>query len=237
VSAATPTPARAVVLLSGGLDSSVLLHHVVRQLGVPEVHAISFDYGQRHAVELECAAWQAAAVAVRHTVIPMGFLGPMLAAGSTLLAAGAPVPDLADLSAAQLSQPPTYVPHRNLLLLSLSAAYAEAHDISDVYYGAQAQDEYGYWDCTEEFLARMNAVLSLNRDTPVTIHAPFVAHDKAANVKLGVALGVDFAHTWTCYRGGEGQETPQPCGTCPSCVERLQAFARAGIQDPLRYLA
>jgi 7-cyano-7-deazaguanine synthase len=227
------TPQRAVVLLSGGLDSSVLLHHVVRQLAVAEVHALSFDYGQRHAVELECARAQAALVGAYQAVIPLQFLGPMLAPGSTLLAAGAPVPDLKELSEVQLTQPPTYVPHRNLMLLSLAAAYAEANKIADVYYGAQAQDEYGYWDCTTDFLGRINAVLSLNRDTPVRIHAPFVSHDKAANVLLGQELGVDFALTWTCYRGEPGH----PCATCPACVERLNAFAKAGIPDPLDYPA
>lgn len=230
-------PARAVVLLSGGLDSSVLLHQVKRGLGVGEVHAISFDYGQRHAVELKCARWQAEAAGVRHRIIPMNFLGELLAPGSTLLSGGAPVPDLSDLSAEQLSQPPTYVPHRNLMLLSLASAYAEANRIRDVYYGAQAQDEYGYWDCTQAFLDGLNAVLSLNRDTPVTIHAPFVAHDKAANVRLGVALGVDFSHTWTCYRGAAGQDEPRPCGTCPACVERRLAFEKAGVNDPVDYLA
>ena len=233
----SPAPEKAVVLLSGGLDSSVLLHYVKQRLGVDTVHALSFDYGQRHAVELDCAAWQATQAGARHAIVPLSFLGPMLAPGSTLLAAGAPVPDLADLSSEQLTQPPTYVPHRNLLLLSLAAAYAEANGISDVYYGAQAQDEYGYWDCTQEFLTRINAVLALNRATPVLIHAPFVSNDKAANIALGSSLGVDFAHTWTCYRGGDGQTEPRPCGTCPSCVERLQAFARAGAADPLDYLA
>jgi 7-cyano-7-deazaguanine synthase len=119
------------------------------------------------------------------------------------------------------------------MLLSLAAAYAEANKIADVYYGAQAQDEYGYWDCTTDFLGRINAVLSLNRDTPVRIHAPFVSHDKAANVLLGQELGVDFALTWTCYRGEPGH----PCATCPACVERLNAFAKAGIPDPLDYPA
>lgn len=225
---------RALVLLSGGLDSSVLLHHVKHRLGVEKIVALSFDYGQRHAIELECARWQAESAGAEHTIVPMSFLGPMLAPGSTLLAAGAPVPDLASLSEEELSQPPTYVPHRNLLLLSLAAACAEASGITDVYYGAQAQDEYGYWDCTREFLERINAVLALNHRNAVKVHAPFVASSKADNVREGLALGVDFSHTWTCYRGGEG-ENPVACGSCPSCVERLKAFEFTGVADPLRY--
>lgn len=227
-------PARAVVLLSGGLDSSVLLHYVTRRLGVADVHALSFDYGQRHAIELRCAAWQASAAEVVHRVIPMNFLGPLLASGSTLLAAGDAVPDLADIPADQLSQPPTYVPHRNLMLLSLAAAYAEANGISTVYYGAQAQDEYGYWDCTVDFLERINAVLALNHRQPVQVRAPFVASSKVDNIREGTALDVDYSQTWTCYRGGEGEQ-PVACGRCPSCVERLKAFEAAGVTDPIPY--
>lgn len=219
----------AVVLLSGGLDSTVLLHHVARNLCHGPVHALSFDYGQRHARELACARVQAVlAGCASHEVIPLGFLGPMLAPASTLIAGGAPVPDLKDLDEDALRQPPTYVPNRNMMLLSLAAAYAEAQGIADIYYGAQAQDEYGYWDCTAEFLTRVNAVLALNRARPVTVHAPFVASPKAESVRLGLALGVDFAQTWSCYRGGD-----TPCGTCPTCVERDNAFATNGIRDPL----
>jgi 7-cyano-7-deazaguanine synthase len=228
----------AAVLLSGGLDSSVLLHAVARELGPQYLHALSFDYGQRHAIELECARAQATAAGVtRHAILDLRFLGPLLAPGSTLLASGGEVPDLADLAEADLVQPPTYVPNRNMMLLSLAAAYAEAQGIDRVYYGAQAQDEYGYWDCTAEFLERINSVLALNRKTSVEVLAPFVANSKADNVRLGTKLGVDFAQTWTCYRGLANASTPlaqrRGCGTCPSCVERLNAFATAGIPDPL----
>jgi 7-cyano-7-deazaguanine synthase len=221
----------AVVLLSGGLDSSVLLHHVARELGRAPLHALSFDYGQRHARELACARTQARAAGVAaHEVIDLGFLGPMLRGGSALIAGGVAVPDLAALDAAALTQPPTYVPNRNMLLLSLAAAYAEAQGLRDLFYGAQAQDEYGYWDCTTAFLDGINAVLSLNRKTPVRVCAPFVALPKRETVRMGMALGVDFAQTWSCYRGGE-----LACGTCPTCVERLNAFRDAGGADPLPY--
>ena len=226
------------MLLSGGLDSSVLLHAIAREFGAGNVHALSFDYGQRHAVELECARAQAAAAgAARHAILDLRFLGPLLAPGSTLIASGGEVPDLADIAEADLVQPPTYVPNRNMMLLSLAAAYAEAQGIGRVYYGAQAQDEYGYWDCTAEFLERINSVLGLNRKTPVQVFAPFVANSKADNVRLGVELGVDFANTWTCYRGladiSTRPEQRRGCGTCPACIERLNAFASAGIPDPL----
>ena len=220
-----------VVLLSGGLDSSTLLHYVTAVLARKPVRALTYDYGQRHVRELACARWQAAAAgALEHRVIDLGFLGDLLKGGSALIAGGAPVPDLDAIAEQERSQPPTYVPHRNMMLLSMAAAYAEAHGICDVYYGAQAQDEYGYWDCTTAFLERLNATLALNHAKPVTVHAPFVTWKKADVLRAGLDLGIDYAHTWTCYRGGE-----KACGACPSCVERLNAFRVLGRQDPLCY--
>lgn len=219
----------AVVLLSGGMDSSVLAHYVAKTLGRTPVHTLSYDYGQRHARELPCAAFQSAAAgAASHTVVDLKGVGELVAAGTTLVTGGGAVPDLSALAADDLDQPPTYVPNRNMMLLAIAAAYAEAQRTQDVFYGAQAQDEYGYWDCTEVFLERINAVLALNRRDPVTIHAPFVQTKKEALVRLGLELGVDFSNTWSCYRGGE-----RPCGTCPTCVERANAFAGAGETDPL----
>lgn len=218
----------AVCLLSGGVDSTTLLHGL-RAAGVREIHALSFHYGQRHARELEMARYQAQRAGVaHHHVVDIAFLGEATSGRTALAAGGPPVPDLQDLTDAQRRQPPTYVPHRNLLFLSIAAATAEGAGVTDVCYGAQAQDEYGYWDCTRAFVDRLNATLALNRDRPVRIHAPFVGLAKVDVVKIGLALGVDYAHTWTCYRGGE-----TPCRTCPSCVERAAAFRTAGSADPL----
>lgn len=220
----------AVVLLSGGVDSSVLLHYVVKALNRPAIHALSFNYGQRHSRELVCAASQARLVNAEHRVIDLSFMGALIQQGSALIQGGASVPDLDSLTVEELTQPPTYVPNRNMMLLSMATAYAEAHGLTDLYYGAQAHDEYGYWDCTRDFLRRMNDVLLLNRKQPVTIHAPFVSKSKGDTVKLGMELGVDFSQTWSCYRGGESA-----CGTCPTCVERLNAFKANGIVDPIVY--
>lgn len=221
----------AVVLLSGGLDSSILIHHVAKGLKRNPIHALSYDYGQRHVKELQCAQWQAqqAAVAHHHT-IDLAFLADILKSGTTLLRGAAEVPDLKDLESDQLEQPPTYVPNRNMMLLSVAVAYAEANGFRDVYYGAQAHDQYGYWDCTAEFLQKMNDVLSLNRKDALTIHAPFIDLKKHELIPKATELGVDLAHTWSCYRGGE-----KPCGTCPTCVERLKAFEQAAATDPLYY--
>ena len=221
----------AVVLVSGGMDSSTLLHHVAKSLRRRPIHALSFHYGQRHGRELECAEWQALAANVeRHRLIDISFLGGLLKGGTSLVEGGGDVPDLADMPEGERTQPSTYVPNRNMVLLSMAAAYAEAPGIAEVFYGAQAQDEYGYWDCTAEFVERLNRALALNRRRAVVVHAPFVAMGKAELLRLGLNLGVNYAHTWSCYRGGG-----KACGTCPTCVERLKAFREAGIPDPLDY--
>lgn len=224
---------KAVVLLSGGLDSSTLLHYVIRRLGAREVYALSFLYGQKHRRELEAAAWQAKAAGVTaHDVVDMGFFAALTPGGSALTDPAMAISALSDLSAGELSQPPTYVPNRNMMLLSVAAAYAESRGVGALFYGAQTQDRYGYWDCTPEFLDRINAVLALNRRGAVRVLAPFVGLRKADELKLGLELGVDYAHTWTCYRGGE-----HPCRECPSCEERALAFQEVGIPDPLSVLS
>ena len=218
----------AVVLLSGGMDSSCLLHYVAKRLCRAPMHALSFYYGQRHARELRCAEYQASFVGAEHTQIDLAVVGDLVRSGTALVQEGRPVPDLRELDETSRLQPPTYVPNRNMILLAIAAAYAEARGATEVYYGAQALDEYGYWDCTPQFLDRINQVLALNRRTPVQVHAPFIRMSKADSLRLGLELGVDYAWTWSCYRGGE-----HPCGTCPTCVERSQAFAAVGLRDPL----
>ncbi|MCX5772280.1 MAG: 7-cyano-7-deazaguanine synthase QueC [Candidatus Hydrogenedentes bacterium] len=221
----------AVVLLSGGADSTVLLHHVLRNLGRRPVHALSFNYSQRHSKELDCARWQARAAGVtEHRIIDVSFLGDLLKPATALVTGGKEVPSLRDLPAAQRVQPPTYVPNRNMILLSVGAAYAETAGVEEVFYGAQAQDQYGYWDCTTTFVERLNHVLALNRGKPVKVYAPFVRMKKAETIQLGMELGVDFSRTWSCYKGGQ-----KACGTCPTCAERLAAFRAAGAQDPIPY--
>lgn len=215
----------AVVLLSGGIDSSTLLHFVKKEVGVPGIYAFSFLYGQKHSREIEMAKWQAeSAGVVRHDIIDLSVIGASAMAGSALTDPAEAVPGLSEIAEADLIQPPTYVPNRNMVLISIAAAYAESHGIKDVFYGAQKQDEYGYWDCTVDFLARMNNVLALNRRDAVTLHAPFVSWTKSKVVSKGKELGVDYGHTWSCYRGND-----EPCGVCPSCVEREKAIGSGDV--------
>jgi 7-cyano-7-deazaguanine synthase len=217
----------AVVLLSGGLDSSVLLHEVRRRIGAAPLVALSFYYGQKHARELEMAAAQARLAGAAHRLADMSFFRDLTLGGSALTDAAIAVPDLAELTEEQRKQPPTYVPNRNMVLLALAAALAESAGCRDVYYGAQKQDRYGYWDCTPDFIERVNDLLALNRVKAVRVRAPFAAMSKAEVVRLGVELKVDFSLTWSCYRG-----VAPACGTCPTCVERAEAFRLAGLADP-----
>jgi len=220
---------KAVVLLSGGLDSSTLLHYVSRRLGVPAIDALSFVYGQKHRRELEAARFQArAAGAASHRILDLSGFAALVRGGSALTDPEREVPDLAAIDEAERSQPPTYVPNRNMVLLAVAAAFAESIGAADVFYGAQAQDEYGYWDCTPEFVGTINAALALNRRNRIRVRAPFVNMTKSEVLKIGLEMGVDYAHTWTCYRGLE-----HPCGVCASCVERAAAFRGRGVRDPL----
>ena len=222
---------KAVVLLSGGIDSTVLLHYVVKRLAYARIYTLSFSYGQKHERELAAARCQAGLFAdvVEHEEAPLDVLNQLLKGRSSLLSSGDDVPRLDDLTVEEREQPPTYVPNRNLVLLSLAAAFAESRDCGEVFYGAQRQDEYGYWDCTPSFVSRLNETLCLNRHRPVRIEAPFMNKSKGACVQLGVELGVDFTYTWSCYRGGE-----RPCGECPTCRERENAFKESGADDPLQ---
>lgn len=219
---------KAVVLVSGGIDSVTLLHYVKRRLTIERICALTFFYGQKHSREIAMARRQAQSVGVfEHREIDISFFRE-ITAGSALTDLNVGIPALADLTDDQRRQPPTYVPNRNAVLLSLAASHAESRGIKDIYYGAQALDEYGYWDCTPEFVARLNAVFDLNRREAVKVHAPFTGMKKADVLRLGLELGVDYSLTWSCYRGESA-----PCGTCPSCFERKKAFREIGRSDPL----
>ncbi|MBN1673795.1 MAG: 7-cyano-7-deazaguanine synthase QueC [Kiritimatiellae bacterium] len=226
-----PGDEKALVLLSGGMDSVTLLHYARARMGYAMLCALSFDYGQKHARELEMARWQAEAAGVAwHRTVDLSFLKCMLNGGSALTDETIPVPPLSAVPPADRVQPPTYVPNRNMVLLSVAAACAEAGRMGPLLYGAHRQDAYGYWDCTREFVGRLNGVLSLNRRRPVRVQAPFIDMRKADIVKIGLDLKVDYARTWSCYRG-----QAEACGECPTCVERLAAFREAGVTDPLPY--
>lgn len=215
---------RIVVLHSGGLDSTVLLAHLVA--GNHECYSFSIDYGQRHRKELEAATDLAWYYHARRRQVS---LPPGLFAASSQTSDDVPVPHghFEDESMKK-----TVVPNRNMVLLSLATAYALRVDAEVVAYAAHAGDHAIYPDCRPEFIAAMRAALSLCDWKPVSLRTPFADLHKADIVRLGHELGVPFEKTWTCYEGGM-----EACGRCGACVERLDAFRRVGIPDPLPYAA
>lgn len=218
---------KAVCVLSGGLDSTTLLHYIKHLNVHDEIYAITYFYGQRHVKEIECAEYQAQIVGVKeHTVIDISFLGQMLK-GSALTDLSVKVPGAESIGD---PQPKSYVPNRNMILLSIAIGYAEAVGANAVYYGAQKQDIYGYFDSTPEFVDRLNNVLDLNRKNRITIETPFVNMKKTEVLEIGCSLSIDYSKTWTCYEGRE-----RACGKCLTCMERMKSFQDLNLNDPLEY--
>ncbi|MCI5706825.1 MAG: 7-cyano-7-deazaguanine synthase QueC [Odoribacter sp.] len=219
---------KAIVLLSGGLDSTTALYFAKSQ-GFDELYAITFLYGQKHDKELKSAQAVAKTVGVKEHKIVNLLLNQWHGCSLT-----DPDMDVKDGNAERQDIPDTYVPARNMVFLSVAASWADALDITDIFIGVSEVDYSGYVDCREEFIKAMEqavnlgTVLGAEKKQHITIHAPFMHMTKADEVKLGERLGVDFGLTWTCYRGGD-----KPCGTCDSCLLRAKAFAEAGVEDPL----
>jgi len=220
--------ARAVVLVSGGLDSATVLA-IARSEGWT-CHALSVDYGQRHRSELDAAAVVARALgAVEHRVarVDLGVFG-----GSALTDRSIAVP-----TSPTAGIPVTYVPARNTVLLALALAHAEVVGADAIFTGANAVDYSGYPDCRPEYLAAFEAMANLAtkravEGSPIVVRSPIVQLSKAGIVRRGHELGVDFALTVSCYDAdGEGRA----CGRCDSCRLRREGFAAAGIPDPTRY--
>lgn len=219
---------KAVILLSGGLDSSTVLY-LAKSEGY-DCHALSFDYQQRHRRELTAARTIAtAAGAVAHQVVSFDL---SLWGGSALTDAQIALPQDRELSAMSESIPVTYVPARNTIFLSFALAYAEAISASRVYIGVNALDYSGYPDCRGDYIDAMRSVFQLGtkqgrEGDPIEIITPLIDLKKTEIIQLGNKLGVPWQQTWSCYSGDE-----VPCGTCDSCLLRLAAFAELGLVDP-----
>ncbi len=219
-----------LVVLSGGLDSTVCMAIAGEEARVPPL-ALTFDYGQRHRIELERAAEVAAFYGSEHLVVSldMGRWG-----GSALTDPNIEVPLAGDVppAAGAGAIPATYVPARNLVFLSLAVGMAEVRERDAVYLGVNALDYSGYPDCRPEFVEsfRATAALALKRGVegrPVEVHTPLIASTKAEIVQRGLQLGAPLHLTWSCYRAG-----PEPCGGCDACALRARGFAAAGVADP-----
>jgi 7-cyano-7-deazaguanine synthase len=222
---------KAVVLLSGGLDSATTLA-IAQQQGFA-LHTLSFDYGQRHQREVTAAMALAQHYnAQRQQRVTMD----LRAFGGSALTADIPVPH--DRSVEDMSQdiPVTYVPARNTVFLSFALAYAEVSAADDIFLGINAIDYSGYPDCRPEYLAAFEKMANLATKATTQdgrtfhIHAPLMYMDKAQIIRTGTKLGVPYELTWSCYEGDA-----LACGTCDSCVLRLNGFAEAGSKDPVAY--
>jgi len=225
------TSPRAVCLLSGGLDSSTCLA-LARREGY-ECYALSFDYGQRHRVELEAAARVAAALGVREQRTAVIDLR---AFGGSALTADIDVPKHRSAADIGTGIPITYVPARNTIFLSYALAWAEVLEASDIFIGVNALDYSGYPDCRPEFIHAFERMANLATKsgvegrTRIEIHTPLIALGKAEIVRLAAQLGLDFGLTHSCYDPGlDGRA----CGECDSCLLRAKGFAEAGVGDPL----
>ena len=224
------TQEKAVVLLSGGLDSATAAA-VARSDGYV-VHALSVDYGQRHAVELDAARRVAASLGITdHRIVQVD----LRAIGGSALTDDTAVPKREDPAAGKI--PITYVPARNTLLLSLALGYAEVVDAFDIFIGVNALDYSGYPDCRPEFIRAFEKLANLATKAGTTggaftIHAPLIDLSKADIIKLGTGLGVDYAITTSCY---DPDAEGRACGECDSCQLRLRGFAEAGLSDPIAY--
>ena len=213
---------KAVMLLSGGMDSATLLYHLVKR--GDDVTAISINYGQRHNRELIAARKLTRLFGIEHKLLDASFLHDLLP--STLTHEGE-VPDghFSDMSMKQ-----TIVPNRNMIFLAMAAGHAYSIYADVLAIGAHAGDHTIYPDCRQPFFDAMQAALDLGNAwlRPLRLYAPFLNMSKGEIASEGVSLGVPYSLTWTCYKGGD-----KPCGTCGSCTERAEAFAYAGVPDPL----
>lgn len=221
---------KAVILLSGGVDSSTCLA-MAKSQGYA-THALSFDYGQRHKSELEAASKVAKALgAARHLILKL----PLTRIGGSALT------DDIDVPKDQLGSPGipvTYVPARNTIFLSLALGWAEVLHAPDIFIGVNAIDYSGYPDCRPEFIKAFERMANLATRATVegrfafTIHTPLIRMGKAEIIRTGVALGVDFGLTRSCY---DPDANGLACGHCDSCLLRRKGFAETGTPDPIRY--
>lgn len=217
---------RALVVLSGGQDSTTCLYWAIERFGRECVEAITFDYGQRHRIELECARRIAERAGIDQLELPIDTFAAL--GGNSLIDTAMEVAESPDSDL-----PNTFVPGRNIIFLTFAAAYAWQKGISNIVTGVAQTDYSGYPDCRRETIDSLSATLQLGMERKFVIHTPLMHLSKKETVLLALELGaIDaMSDTHTCYEGAR-----PPCGRCPACVLRAKGFAEAGIEDPLTLL-
>ena len=217
---------KVITLLSGGMDSVTALYQATRDHEV--VAGVCFHYGSKHNDrEIPLAKHHCDHLGIPHLVIPLGFIGEHFA--SDLLQSGGEIPD-GHYEEETMKQ--TVVPFRNGIMLAIAAGLAESQGAEGLVIAAHAGDHAIYPDCRETFMQAMADAMTFGTYAGVQLIRPFIATDKAGIAALGHKLGVDYAQTWSCYKGGDIH-----CGTCGTCVERREAFLMAGVPDPTEYLS
>lgn len=215
---------KACVLLSGGMDSVTVLHDILRRHEV--VAAVSFDYGAKHnARELGFARLHARRSGARHEVVTLDFINQLFK--SALLLSGGAIPD-GHYAESNMQQ--TVVPFRNGIMLAIATGYAESIGADALVIAAHSGDHAIYPDCREPFMRAMADAMGAGTYANIQLLRPFIDMDKAGIARLGAELGIDYAETWSCYKGGTTH-----CGVCGTCVERREAFLLAGLPDPTAY--
>lgn len=247
-----PDAKGAVIILSGGLDSTIAMRLAVEKYGKENVHALTFFYGQKQKEEVNMAKCSTYKLGVTHKVIDATFLGEISKGFSANVDTNIAMPTIEDVIGDP--RPVTYVPNRNMILLSIAAAYAETQKVDVVICGLQQNDTYNYHDTTPRFIEKINAVLNENRIIQIKVVSPFINSTKTDELNQLIELdgNTDLAAlTLTCYnpQGGTGcvkvdkngilyNDTidVKSCGVCPSCSERLKAFSNLGLKDPVLYV-
>ena len=214
---------RIVVIYSGGMDSYTLMHRALAQGW--SVEALSFNYGQRHSRELDCARAVTRELGINHEVVDITGIQSLLAGSA--LTDSEPVPEG---HYEEASMKATVVPNRNMILLSLAIGHAVSRGAEAVWYGAHGGDHAIYPDCRPEFIEQMDRTARVANYEPVRVEAPYMHLSKGQILAEGLAMGLDYGRTWTCYNGRQ-----KACGRCGACTERLEAFAAHGVADPLAY--
>lgn len=221
------------ISLSGGLDSTTLLHLLVQKYGNDKIRAMSFDYGQRHNIELELSKKTTERLGIYHKIIKLDYLRDISIEKSALIAGSELKPKTAEENAGD-PQINTYIPFRNAQFSFITAAFAETHECSHIALGLNQTDIYGYWDTSTDFVNRIQAVFDLNRKVLIQYLTPFVSYYKKDILKLARTLssyyGFDILeYTWSCYNGdnGDGLE----CGKCNTCTEKLFGYIQAGYSN------
>ena len=221
-----------VVVLSGGLDSTTAMFLAVKKYGAENVTAITFTYGQRQIVETQLAQQSTAALGVSHKIVDIGFLGEINKGFSANTDDSMQMPTISQVIGDPA--PSTYVANRNMIMMSITASLAETRGVDVIVCGLQSNDTYNYHDTTPVWLAKLNALLNENRKISIRVIAPFSDLSKVEEIQAVQELSGNtdlFKLTLTCYNPDGGLS----CGVCPSCAERLNAFKRLGLVDPIPY--